>query len=190
MIPRIQPLTPPYLPEEATQLSKMMPPGVEPIGLFRTFARNLPMSKAMGPWGAYELSRQLSISLRDREIVINRVCARCKCEYEWGVHVAFFAAKAQFNGAQIRSLTHGSSTDPCWETERDRVLISIVDELHDSSDVTDTLWAQSAAIFAADQLLDVLMLTGWYHAISFTARAARVELEVGAPRFSDYNSEP
>jgi hypothetical protein len=30
------------------------------------------------------------------------------------------------------------------------------------------------------------LLCGWYHAISFTARAARVPLEEGAPRFSDY----
>jgi hypothetical protein len=29
------------------------------------------------------------------------------------------------------------------------------------------------------------MLCGWYHAISFAARAARVELEPHAPRFAD-----
>ena len=33
------------------------------------------------------------------------------------------------------------------------------------------------------QLLDLLLLCGWYHAISFTARAARVPLEDGAPTF-------
>jgi hypothetical protein len=29
------------------------------------------------------------------------------------------------------------------------------------------------------------MLCGWYHAISFTARAARVPLEPGSPTFAD-----
>jgi hypothetical protein len=29
------------------------------------------------------------------------------------------------------------------------------------------------------------MLAGWYHAISFTANAARVALEADAPRFDD-----
>jgi hypothetical protein len=29
------------------------------------------------------------------------------------------------------------------------------------------------------------MLCGWYHAISFTANAARVEREKGAPQFAD-----
>jgi hypothetical protein len=70
-----------------------MPQGVPPILLFRTFAYNLAMSKAMGLWGGYELSKNLSLSMRDREIVIDRVCARCNCEYEWGVHIAFFAER-------------------------------------------------------------------------------------------------
>ncbi len=79
---RITPLNPPYEPDVAAQLESMMPPGVPPILLFRTFARNLPMSTAMSPWGGYELSRRLSLTMRDREIVIDRVCARCACEYE------------------------------------------------------------------------------------------------------------
>jgi len=39
----------------------------------------------MTGWGGYLLGRKASLSLRDREVVINRVCARCKAEYEWGV---------------------------------------------------------------------------------------------------------
>jgi Carboxymuconolactone decarboxylase family len=113
---RINPVEPPYEPEVAARLAAMMPPGVEPIGLFRTFVTNLPMATAMGKWGGYELSKQLSLSLRHREIVIDRTCARCGCEYEWGVHVAFFAERAQLTPAQVSSLTHGSSTDSCWES--------------------------------------------------------------------------
>ena len=61
-MPRIEPVEPPYEPEVATQLESMMPAGVEPILLFRTFARNMAMSEAMGSWGAYELSRRLSVA--------------------------------------------------------------------------------------------------------------------------------
>src|SRR5215475_12135572 len=112
---RISPIEPPYEPAVDEQLRSMMPTGVEPIALFRTFVRNLPMTQAMGGWGAYELSRQLSLSLRDREIVIDRTTARCGCEYEWGVHVAFFAARAELSDEQVRSLTHGSADDACWD---------------------------------------------------------------------------
>lgn len=35
------------------------------------------------------------------------------------------------------------------------------------------------------QLLDLFLLAGWYHAISFAANAAGVEPEDGAPRLAD-----
>jgi alkylhydroperoxidase family enzyme len=181
--PRIAPLGPPYRPEIGDQLSKMMPPGVPPIALFRTFVRNLPMTEAMHGWGSYELSRSLSLSMRDREIVIDRTCARCGCEYEWGVHVALFAERAGLDQHQIASLTAGTADDECWTDERDRLLIRTVDSLHENADIPDGLWQALANVFSEANLLDLLLLCGWYHAISFVARAARVSLEAGASTF-------
>ncbi len=183
-VPRIAPLEPPFDPAVEEQLQSMMPTGVPPIALFRTFGRNLPMAGAMQPWGRYQLGRALSVGRREREIVVVRTCARCGCEYEWGVHVAFFAARVGLEPAQVASLTHGGPRDSCWEDQRDRLLIRLVDALHDSADVADSLWRDLRGEFAEDQLLDLLMLCGWYHAISFTARAARVPLEDGAPTFA------
>lgn len=183
---RIAPLEPPFDPEVKVQLESMMPPGVDPIALFRTFAKNMGMTRAMQDWGRYELSRELSVSLREREIVIDRTCARCGCEYEWGVHVAFFSQRAGLTENQVQSLTHGHSSDPCWDSPRDCLLISLVDELHDGADITDELWHDLQSHFSEPQLLDLTMLCGWYHAISFAARFWRVPLEAGAPTFSSY----
>ena len=185
---RIDPVQPPYSPEVAERLAAMMPPGVPPILLFRTFVRNLPMTTALGGWGGYELSKRLSLSLRDREIVIDRTCARCGCEYEWGVHVAFFAERAGLSAEQITSLTHGAATDPCWSGERDRLLIETADALHESADIGDGLWSRLAAVFSEEQLLDLMMLCGWYHAISFAASGIALALEEGVPRFADVGS--
>lgn len=182
-MPRIDPATPPHSPETALRLEAMMPAGVPPIGLFRTFVRNLPMATAMGSWGGYELSKRLSLTMRDRELIIVRTCARCRCEYEWGVHVAFFAERVGLTSGQITSLTHGHASDDCWTDERDRLLIEAADALHDGADLGDTLWDHLRQHFTDEQLLDVLMLAGWYHAISYAANGARVELEPGAPRF-------
>ncbi len=186
MVPsqRIAPVEPPFEPAVGEQLRSMMPKGVPPIALFRTFVRNLPMTEAMQPWGRHQLSRSLSVGTRDREIVIDRTCARCGCEYEWGVHVAFFAERAGLDRAQVTSLTHGGPSDPCWPDQRDRLLIRLVDELHGSADIGDALWSELHEEFDDEQLLDLLMLCGWYHAVSFTARAARVALEDGAPTFA------
>ncbi len=189
-MPRIAPLTPPYEPEVEDHLRRMMPPGVPPIGLFRTFANNLPMTAALRGWGGYELSRELSLGLRHREIVIDRTCARCGCEYEWGVHVAFFAERAELTADQIRSLTHGAAADACWTDPADRALIEAIDALHDDADIADDLWARLTDHFDDRQILDLLMLCGWYHAISYVATVARVELEPGAPRFSEVAIPP
>jgi alkylhydroperoxidase family enzyme len=169
-MPRIEPLNPPYSPEATERLEAMMPAGVPPILLFRTFAKNLPMATAMGRWGSYELSKQLSLTMRDREIVIDRTCARCGCEYEWGVHIAFFADRVKLSAEQVTSLTHSSPTDPCWTD--------------DTGTIDDALYARLAGVFNEQQILDLTMLCGWYHSISFTANVAQVALESGAPRFA------
>ena len=41
-----------------------------------------------------------------------------------------------------------------------------------------------ASHFDDQQIMDLTLLCGWYHAISFTARAARVPLEPDAPTFA------
>lgn len=184
--PRIQPLEGPFHEETGEVLVKMMPAGVPPIALFRTFARNLPMAKAMRQWGAYELSRELSLSMRQREIVINRVTALCGCEYEWGVHIAFLAERVKLTHDQVVSLTSGEPTDTCWIDPAERALISFVDALHQTARVTDRQWTTLHEHFDERQMLDVCMLSGWYHAISFTANATMVPLEAGAPRFGDF----
>lgn len=184
LTPRLTPLEPPFDPVVGEQLQSMMPAGVPPIALFRTLVRDLPMAVAMHPWGRHLLGRALSVGLREREIVVDRTCARCGCEYEWGVHVTFFAARAGLDAAQVASLTHGGPDDSCWEDQRDRSLIRLVDELHDTADVGESLWRDLRGEFTDEQLLDLLMLCGWYHAISFTARAGRVPLEDGAPTFA------
>lgn len=180
---RIPPLEPPYEDDVARELEALMP-GRPPIGLFRTLARNLPMSRAMRGWGGYVLGRHLTLTRRDREIVIDRTTARTGCEYEWGIHVQYFAARVGLTEAQVASLTHGGPGDACWTEERDRLLIEAADALHDRSDIDDALWSRLAAVFDEKQLMDVLLVAGWYHTISFVARGARVPLEPGAPTFA------
>lgn len=181
---RITPLSPPYEPGVAAYLESLMPPGVPPIRLFRTFVRNFPMAAAMQEWGRYELGKQLSLSMRDREIVIDRTCARCGCEYEWGVHITFFADRVGLSSEQLASLTHGGPEDPCWD-QREELLIRAVDALHDTSDIDDRLWLRLFDMFTDAELLDLMLLCGWYHAISFVANGARVDPEDDAPRFAD-----
>jgi alkylhydroperoxidase family enzyme len=182
--PRIMPVPEPYPPKTNDLLAKMSPPGRPLLALFTTLARNTALADAAHGLGSYQLSRALSLSLRDREIVIDRTCVRCGCEYEWGVHVAHFAPHADLTVEQTRSLLAGASSDPCWTSERDRALIDVVDALCLSHDIDEALWARASSELDAPQVLDALALCGWYHAVCFLATATRLEPEPGAARFA------
>src|ERR1700682_6669367 len=101
---RIAPLDPPYAPEIQDQFDRIMR-GRAPLMLFRVVASNA---------RAWEKSRGGSLldpgplSLREREIVIDRTCARTGCEYEWGVHVAIFAEAAHLTEEQVRATVLGN----------------------------------------------------------------------------------
>ncbi|MBL1100276.1 hypothetical protein [Streptomyces coffeae] len=57
---RIALLEPPCTDQAGALLARMMPGDAPPIGLFRMFARNLPMADAMHGWGRYELGSRLT----------------------------------------------------------------------------------------------------------------------------------
>ena len=135
--------------------------------------------------GGYDLSRRLSLTRRDREIIIDRTCARCRCEYEWGVHVAFFADRAGSVPRTSHLLDPRRFFRPLLDRRARRLLIQSVDALHHTARIPDALWQQIAPVFSDAQALDILLLCGWYHAISFAANGADVALEDGAPRFHD-----
>lgn len=181
--PRLAPLEPPYAPELQALLSRMTPPAApEILALFRVLAHHPALAGRMTAVGGLLLGREATLSLRDREVVIDRVCARCGAEYEWGVHVAAFAQAAGFSGSEVAAIADpgdGGEELP----ERDRLLVRMVDELHDTGTVSDALWPQLAALWTAAQLIELLVLAGWYHAIGYVCNAARVPLEVWGARW-------
>ncbi len=181
---RIAPVEPPFAAAMDEELKRWMPPNapLEPLRLFRTLARNVPLAGAMYPLGSFFLSRRFALGKREREIVIERVCARCGCEYEWGVHAVAFGAAAGLDETLLRATVRGTAADPAW-SETDRLLVRLVDELHDTARVSDGRWQELAARWPAETLLELLVLVGWYHVISFVANGARVEHEPWAQRF-------
>jgi hypothetical protein len=92
------PAPPPYDPAAEAQLIRMMPEGVPPILLFRTFVKNLAMTDAIVGWGGYELSDRLSLSLRDREIL---GALRSRDSRPHGLCGWYHASSFAANGAQV-----------------------------------------------------------------------------------------
>jgi 4-carboxymuconolactone decarboxylase len=179
--PRVQPIEEPYEPEVAETLRRMMPPGVEPLKLFRTVAHNPAILERFRTTGAYILNFG-QVEPLEREIVIHRTTARNGCEYEWGVHVVAFGRPLGLTEAQLRATVHGAADDPAW-SERQSLLVRLVDELHDAGTVSDSLWPKLAAQWQASELVELIATVGFYHLISFAANALGVELEEYAERF-------
>jgi len=184
--PRIAPLEPPYSPETAEALAKWMPPGsaIEPLKLFRTLERSPELSARLRSLGAVILGPGSSIAPRDREILINRTEALCGCEYEWGVHVTAFGAPVGLSPEALRATASGAAADPAWMA-RDALLVRLADELHHTSRVSDALWRELAASWDVRQLLELLLIAGFYHAIAYVANGAQVDLEPWAARFPE-----
>lgn len=177
--PRIAPLEPPFDDETARALEPLGPP----LALFRLFARRPERAAGIAGWGRYYLSKQTALTLRHRELVIDRTTARCGAEYEWGIHIAFFAAKVGLDDAQVTSLVHGTPADACWTDPADRAVLAAVDALHDRSDLDDAEFAELVAAIGEEATIDLMLLCGWYHSISFVARATRLPSEPGTPTF-------
>ncbi|HEY4809540.1 MAG TPA: carboxymuconolactone decarboxylase family protein [Solirubrobacteraceae bacterium] len=181
--PRIAPLDPPYSPEIDAALRKWMPPGsdAEPLKLFRTLNVHEQLASRMRPLGAGILGHGL-VEPRERELVIHRTCARAGAEYEWGVHVLAFAKPLGLSDEQIAATVRSDCHDPVWSAQ-DAELIELADELYDMANVSDGLWARLAARFSDEQLIELLVIAGWYRLIAYVINAAGVQRESWAARF-------
>jgi alkylhydroperoxidase family enzyme len=176
---RIAPLEPPYPPAIEADFARIMPPGVPPLRLFRTLARN---PRVLSRFMAGGLLDRGSLSLRERELAILRTCYRCGSEYEWGVHVAVFAKRAGLSDDEVRATC--AAVPPAGTFgPHDLAVLRLCDALHDEADVDDALWADVARELAPEQIVELLVLAGFYHAVSYLTNALRIEHEPGTPHF-------
>jgi alkylhydroperoxidase family enzyme len=177
--PRIQPLQPPYSVDVQAAFERVMPPGVPPLKLFRSMAHNPRVLQRLIAGGLLDHG---SISLRERELLILRTTALCGAEYEWGVHVAAFNGKAGFSPEQLADTCAVTPNAALW-SQGEQALLALADSLHASSTVDDGLWQRLSAQFGQDQLIECLLLVGFYHAVSFVVNGLRVEHETDTPGF-------
>jgi len=175
---RLTPLGPPYDPEIARTLERMMGgSGIEPLRLFRTVAHNPQVLDRLRSTGSYLLNFG-SLDPIEREIVILRTCARNGSSYEWGVHVAVYAAAVGMTDEQVSATVTGESGH--W-TGRQGLLIRAADELHDSSTVSDELWTELARHWSSAQLVEILAIAGQYRMVAYFTNALRIPDEAFAP---------
>jgi alkylhydroperoxidase family enzyme len=176
--PRIAPLQPPYLPEIQQQFDRIMR-GAPPLKLFRTMAGH---ARAWEKFRGGGLLDRGPLSLREREIVIDRTCARTGCEYEWGVHIAAFAEAARLTDEQVHATVLGDADASCWSAA-EQALIATVDALHERATLSDTEFKALSAHYEDAKIIEIIQLCGFYRTVSYLANGLALPLEETAARF-------
>jgi 4-carboxymuconolactone decarboxylase len=155
-----------------------------PAGVTRAEPGNLAQILASNPalysvWSGFSSGLHLvrQLPARDKELGILRVAWRCQAPFEWGQHVRRALALG-ITEDEITQIRVGPEHDG-WE-EFECHLLRAVDELHDDGTISSATWTALADRYDNAQLIEFLMVTGFYHLMAFLLNALAVPLEAGA----------
>ncbi len=150
--------------------------GAPPLNVFRTLARNEPLARAFSALGGH-LLRKGELPAREREIVVLRAGWRCGSEYEFGQHTVI-GRQAGLTDDEVARLAQDGSSG--WSDD-DAVLVEAVDDLCADDVVSQPVWDRAALRWTEEQLLELLVLAGFYRLVSGLLNSAGVALEPGTP---------
>ena len=172
-MPRVEPLSPPYAESTQALFDLAMPEGMAPLLLFRVMARNGRLFPRFMRAGVLDRG---PVPIRDRELVIHRTTARCRAEYEWGVHVNAFGRPLELGEDVLRATVEGDADDPAFDA-RQSLLVRLVDELHETSTISAEIWSALEAVYDVLQIQELIYTVGLYHTVSFLCNGLGLEKE-------------
>ena len=175
--PRIAPLPSDQRDERTAELlaSLKRNPDDADMNLFATLAHHPRLLKRWSAFGGLLLAGG-SLPARDRELLILRTAVNCEADYEWGHHVPIGRA-AGLSNDEITSLVRRDAATTF--AAEDALLLRAADELHAHARIGPGTWTALAARYDEQQLIEVPMVVGQYHLVSFTLNSLQVALEPG-----------
>ena len=173
--PRIPPVTEPD-DEQRELLEGAMRAGNEPLNIFRTLVHSPKLYKRFAQFGGHLLLRG-ALPAREREIVILRVGWRSRSVYEFGQHTVIGAASGLTDEEIVRLASEGVEG---WSAD-DAALVALADDLCATDTVSDATWAALAGRWNEAELVELLLVAGFYRLVSGFLNAAGVELDPGVP---------
>jgi alkylhydroperoxidase family enzyme len=147
----------------------------DPLNFFHGLA-NAPKLATKWTRFAGHLLTQGELPARDRELLILRTVWVCGAKYEF-VHHSAIAADNGISAVEIEAVQEGPAA-PGW-SEPERALLTAVDQLHRDAVVSDEVWATLRQSYDAAALVELLMVVGNYHLVSFYVRSFAIPLEPG-----------
>jgi 4-carboxymuconolactone decarboxylase len=151
-----------------------------PLNIFLTLAKNPPLFDVFTRFGSHLLFKG-ELPAREREVVILRVGWQSQSEYEFGQHTVI-GKQAGLTDDEVTRLAR-TGTDG-WNDD-DAALLRMVDELCADNVVGDDTWRTLSKAWTEPQLLELLMLAGYYRLVSGVLNSAGVSLEPATPGWPD-----
>ncbi len=153
----------------------------KPLNLFTTVGRNrslfrrwLLFAGALMPGG--------KLPRADTELVILRVSHRTGAEYE-AVHHRLIGRKVGLSAEEIEAVSDDDLSTGPW-SERQHLLLTAVDELHDESAIGEETFAGLRAELDDQDLVELCMLAGHYSMVAGLINSLRIESDTHRPRSS------
>src|SRR5580704_3620880 len=150
------------------------------LNIFRTLAHNEALSKGFFELGGHLLGGGV-LPVREREIVILRTGFRSGSEYEFGQHTRI-GRRGGLTEDEIARLADSDSGQ--WNTA-DAALVALVDELCDENIVSEVTWQALRTRWTEAELLELLVLAGFYRLVSGMLNSVGVALEPSVPGWPD-----
>jgi 4-carboxymuconolactone decarboxylase len=129
-----------------------------------------------------------ALTERQRELVIFRVAARTRCDYEWAVHRALFQERCGITDEELAALLADDAAGANW-TRLERLLLAAVDELHDTSTISAATWDALTGHWKPSELLEIIILVGHYHLVAFFMNATGAPPEEGARHLATFHRQ-
>ena len=121
------------------------------------------------------LLTKTDIDPRLRELVILRVAQRCDGPYVWVQHVAV-AGSVGVSDAQIAALEGGEAPADLF-ADRERKAFAFADEVLDTARSTDDAFATVRELFSPREVVELLLLIGYFRMICGLMTTLEVEVE-------------
>jgi len=164
-VTRVAPLAPPWSAADAADIESWGHPdrSYEPLLLVRCLQRHPVLASRLRKLGE-ALYVEARLPARTRTIAILRICARVRCEYEWGGQAAFWGPIAGVSDQECDALVTGGPEDRRW-SDAERTLLAAVDELERTGSWSDDTWAALGSDLDDEQRMELLVVVGWYRMI-------------------------
>lgn len=148
-----------------------------PSNLTMVLANHPPLANAYHVFGKHLLI-DTTIAARPRELIVLRTAWLQKCQYEWHHHVGY-ALKAGLTMEEIAAIRDGWQS-PVWDgKDEDRAVLRAVDELVQTSRMTDEAYGGLSAHFGKQQMMDMVFTIGNYVMLGWAVATFGIPVEDG-----------